>query len=95
MNADLIAVGLSRFDPGAAAIRAGRMMLNEIDRHAAQGRSFAFETTFAGHTCANRIAMWRAHGFVEVYRQKVDFRQWYDNSGLRPRLLKEGRIDER
>jgi len=50
INADLIAAGFSPFDPGAAAIRAGRMMLEEIDRHAAAGRSFAFETTLSGHT---------------------------------------------
>jgi predicted ABC-type ATPase len=50
INADLIAAGFSPFDPGTAAFRAGRMMLQEIDRHAAMGRSFAFETTLAGHT---------------------------------------------
>lgn len=31
VNADLIAAGLSPFDPDAAALRAGRMMLAEID----------------------------------------------------------------
>jgi hypothetical protein len=30
INADLIAVGLSPFDPSAAAIRAGRLMMEEI-----------------------------------------------------------------
>ncbi|HVR40352.1 MAG TPA: AAA family ATPase, partial [Thermoanaerobaculia bacterium] len=59
VNADLIAAGLSPFDPDAAAIRAGRMMLAEIDRHAAAGRSFAFETTLAGHTYMRRIDAWR------------------------------------
>ena len=28
--------------------------------------------------------------FLDVYRRRVDFWQWYDNSGPRPRLLKEG-----
>ena len=60
VNADLIAAGLSPFDPGAAAIRAGRVMLSEIDRHAAAGRSFAFETTLAGHTYMHRIGAWRS-----------------------------------
>lgn len=64
VNADLIAAGLSPFDPGAAAIRAGRMMLAEIDRHAADGRSFAFETTLSGHTYLRRIGSWRAAGYV-------------------------------
>jgi predicted ABC-type ATPase len=64
VNADLIAAGLSPFDPGAAAIRAGRVMLSEIDRHAAAGASFAFETTLSGHTYARRIDAWRAQGFL-------------------------------
>lgn len=34
-------------------------MLEEIDRHAAARRNFAFETTLAGHTYATRITKWR------------------------------------
>jgi len=45
INADLIAAGLSPFNPEAAAFHAGRLMLAEIDRHATEGHSFAFETT--------------------------------------------------
>lgn len=63
VNADLIAAGFSPFDPEAAAIRAGRLMLREIDAHAAAGRSFAFETTLAGHTYLRRIEAWRASGY--------------------------------
>lgn len=66
VNADLIAAGLSPFDPDAAALRAGRMMLSEIDRHAAAGRSFAFETTLSGHTYLRRIDAWRAAGYTVV-----------------------------
>ncbi len=66
VNADLIAAGFSPFDPGAAAFRAGRMMLEEIDRHAAAGRSFAFETTLSGHTYLRRIDAWREAGFTVV-----------------------------
>lgn len=66
VNADLIAAGLSPFDPDAAALRAGRMMLAEIDRHAAAGRSFAFETTLSGHTYLHRIETWRAAGYTVV-----------------------------
>lgn len=40
------------------------MMLEEIDRQAAAGRSFAFETTLAGHTYLRRIDTWREAGFV-------------------------------
>jgi predicted ABC-type ATPase len=63
VNADLIAAGLSPFDPDAAAFRAGRLMIEEIDRHAAAGESFAFETTLSGHTYARRIVKWRSEGF--------------------------------
>ena len=64
LNADLIAAGLSPFNPEAAAFRAGRLMLIEIDRNAAAGRSFAFETTLSGHSYANRISRWRISGFI-------------------------------
>ena len=48
VNADLIAAGLSPFAPEVAAIKAGRIMLAEIDDHVAHRRSFALETTFLG-----------------------------------------------
>lgn len=64
INADLIAAGLSPFQPEAAAIRAGRLMLDEIDRNAAEGHNFAFETTLSGHTYVKRIPRWRAQGFT-------------------------------
>jgi predicted ABC-type ATPase len=63
VNADLIAAGLSPFDPAGAAIRAGRLMLQVIDAHAAAGRSFAFETTLSGHSYSRRIDAWRAAGY--------------------------------
>jgi len=136
VNADLIAAGIAPFQPEAAAFRAGRLMLEEIARHVAEGRSFAFETTLSGLIYANMIDRWRADGYVvkliflslalpdeaiarvamrvrqgghnippetirrrftsglqhfrEVYRHRVDFWQWYDNSGESPELLEEG-----
>ena len=48
VNADLIAGGLSPFSPGAAAMEAGRIMLERIDGLAAQRHTFAFETTLSG-----------------------------------------------
>ena len=39
VNADLIAAGISPFKPEDAAFRAGRLMLAEITRHAADGRN--------------------------------------------------------
>jgi predicted ABC-type ATPase len=55
VNADLIAAGLSPFQPEQAAYRAGRLMLEEIDRLVARGVSFAFESTLSGRTYAKRI----------------------------------------
>ncbi len=64
VNADLIAAGLSPFQPEAAAFHAGRVVLEEIARHAAEGRSFAFETTLSGRTYARMISTWRASDFT-------------------------------
>jgi predicted ABC-type ATPase len=63
INADLIADGLSPFDPGAVAVRAGRLMLKEIDRHARSGVSFSFETTLAGRRYARLIPCWQRSGY--------------------------------
>ncbi len=41
INADLIAAGLAPFNPESAAIKAGRLMLEEIDQCVAAGSSFA------------------------------------------------------
>jgi predicted ABC-type ATPase len=64
VNADLIAAGLSPFAPERAAVRAGRIMLDEITRSATEGRSFAFETTLSGLAYAHRIDHWRRDGYI-------------------------------
>ena len=63
INADLIAAGLSPFAPEAAAVRAGRLMLEEIDSAVRRGESFAFETTLSGLGYRQRIPRWRADGY--------------------------------
>ncbi|MCI0381108.1 MAG: zeta toxin family protein [Gemmataceae bacterium] len=63
VNADLIAAGLSPFAPEAAAMRAGRIMVAEIQRHAKSGVSFAFETTLAGRRYARMIPTWQSAGY--------------------------------
>jgi predicted ABC-type ATPase len=67
VNADLIASGLSPFSPEASAVRAGRLMLEEIRAHVRAGRSFAFETTLAGRAFARLIPRWRR----QRYRVKL------------------------
>lgn len=63
VNADLIAAGLSPFAPEVAAVKAGRLMLEEIAHHVRQGHSFAFETTLSGRSYAQRISQWRQAGY--------------------------------
>jgi hypothetical protein len=61
INADLIAVGLSPFQPDLATLRAGRLMLE------------------AG-----------LKNFLDVYRHRVDYWLWLDNSTPRAALKEEG-----
>ncbi|WP_295427303.1 zeta toxin family protein [uncultured Thiodictyon sp.] len=137
INADLIAAGLAPFQPETAAVRAGRLMLQEIAHHSAAGHSFAFETTLAGSTYVGMIDNWRAAGYLvkliflsldspdeairrvamrvrqgghaippatidrrfaaglrkfqDIYRHRVDYWQWFDNSADPPTLVDEGR----
>lgn len=63
INADLIAAGLSPFAPEAEALKAGRLMLEEIAGCVRRGESFAFETTLAGFSYLARIRQWRAQGY--------------------------------
>jgi predicted ABC-type ATPase len=63
INADLIAAGLSPFAPEAAAIRAGRLMLEEIAVCVRNGENFAFETTLSGIGYLRHIREWRAQGY--------------------------------
>ena len=63
INADLIAAGLSPFAPEQAAIRAGRLMLQELAQSSAKGESFALETTLAGLNYLQHIRQWKAQGY--------------------------------
>jgi predicted ABC-type ATPase len=63
VNADLIAAGLSPFAPELAAIKAGRLMIEEIRQCARAGENFAFESTLAGLGYVRHIRRWRAAGY--------------------------------
>ena len=52
VNADVIARGLSGFEPERAAMAAGRIMLARLRDLAGHRRSFAFETTLASRSFA-------------------------------------------
>ena len=63
INADLIAAGLSPFAPDQAAMKAGRLMVEEIADCVRKGESFAFETTLSGLSYVFHIREWRALGY--------------------------------
>ena len=53
VNADLIAKGLSPFSPSKVAIKAGKLLLEQIAEFSKKKVDFAFETTLAGKGYAN------------------------------------------
>jgi predicted ABC-type ATPase len=64
VNADVIAQGLSGFDPDSMAMEAGRLMLQRLHALAEQGASFAFETTLAGRGYARWLRSLRVAGYT-------------------------------
>jgi len=67
VNADLIAGGLSPLRPENAAVAAGRLFLNELDRLAKARVDFAFETTLSGLVYLARLRRWKAAGYrIEI-----------------------------
>lgn len=72
VNADLIAAGLSPLKPELAALRAGRLLLSELDRLALARLDFAFETTLSGLVYAARIREWKSAGYrIEIVFLKL------------------------
>jgi len=64
VNADLIAKGISPFDPEQAMIEAGRIELSRIQQFLRERRSFAVESTISGKTAYRWIEEARATGYV-------------------------------
>jgi predicted ABC-type ATPase len=63
VNADLIAAGLSPFNPESLAIQAGRLMLARIETLARSRADFGFETTLAGRGYTSWLTRLRAEGY--------------------------------
>ncbi|MFQ3583147.1 MAG: zeta toxin family protein [Chloracidobacterium sp.] len=73
INAALIAAGLAPFAPERAAVQAGRLMLEAMERHFAAGESFAFETTLSGRGYLKWIKRWQAADYtVELIFLKLN-----------------------
>ncbi len=67
VNADLIAAGISPFNPELAALAAGRLFLAEIERLIAARESFAFESTLAGLRQAEWLRRMKRLGYsIEI-----------------------------
>lgn len=67
VNVDLIASGLSPLKPELAAVAAGRLLLQELERLARARADFAFESTLSGLIYAARLKRWKAAGYtVEI-----------------------------
>jgi predicted ABC-type ATPase len=69
VNADVIARGLSAFDPDRVALQAGRIMLKRLKELADQHETFAFETTLASRS----FAPWIAHLIEAGHRFHLTF----------------------
>jgi predicted ABC-type ATPase len=63
VNADVIARGLSAFEPERMALTAGKIMLTRLRELAEARESFAFETTLASRTFAPWIRSLIADGY--------------------------------
>lgn len=63
VNADTIAQGLSAYRPEAAAVTAGRVMLERLRTLAGLRRDFAFETTLSGRSHARWLRDLQTAGY--------------------------------
>lgn len=64
VNADLIAQGLAPFEPRAAAIQAGKLVLKKIDEYARREVDFSFETTLSGKSYLKLFKELKAKGYA-------------------------------
>lgn len=84
VNADSIATGLSPFQPDSVVIEAGKLMLQRINKLAAENKSFAFETTLASKNFARLLKQWKGIGY------KINLIYvWLKNSALAIDRVKE------
>jgi predicted ABC-type ATPase len=64
VNADLIARGLSPFDPDSVSIEAGKIALKRIRELIAQKIGFTWETTMSGRTAVGWLRDARESGYI-------------------------------
>jgi predicted ABC-type ATPase len=99
VNADLIAAGLSPFDPDSANVEAGRLMIERLGQLAGRGEDFALETTLSGKWLVRHVRDWQARGYVvklhyirlpsvEVSIQRVQNRVAHGGHGIPEDVLR-------
>jgi len=68
LNADEIARGLSPLEPQKLAVKAGRLLLREIEICVESGVSFGLESTLSGTTHAKLLQRAKSHGYkIELH----------------------------
>ena len=63
VNADLIAQGLAPFAPDTVSLKAGKLLLKELDAQAAKKNDFSFETTLSGKSYVKFLKELRQMGY--------------------------------
>ena len=63
INADMIAKGLSPFAPARVAVKAGKILLDQIGDCCRRRADFAFETTLAGRAYVRLLRKMRQSGY--------------------------------
>src|SRR5689334_4394998 len=84
INADLIAEGISPLSPETAAVRAGRLMIEEIGLAMRSGADFGFETTLSGRGHLNLVSQLKKRGYGAHF-----FYLWVLNVELALRRIRE------
>ncbi|RCS52553.1 MULTISPECIES: zeta toxin family protein [Pirellulaceae] len=68
LNADLIAAGLSPFDPESQSVAAGKIMLQRMDELTQKRESFSFESTLSGRGYIKKFDSLRERGYeIEIF----------------------------
>ena len=85
INADLIAAGLAPFSPAKVQLKAGKLLLEQIDRFLKEKVDFAFESTLSGKTYLTLFKEAKSRGYnLTIFYLSIP-----------SSLLAEGRVKQR
>ena len=90
INADLIAQGLSPFAPEQSALKAGKLVLEQIREFSSKGLDFGFETTLSGQTYIRYLKRLKKQGYhIHLFFLWVPTPQ-LSNNRIQERVLNGG-----